>query len=45
MTRNREIYAHIGFEVIGTQDGGGYTIIYMQRPVPPGDNRKGAGPR
>jgi ribosomal protein S18 acetylase RimI-like enzyme len=35
MTRNREIYAHIGFEVLGTQDGGGYSIIHMQRLVPP----------
>ena len=34
MTRNRAIYAHLGFEVLGEEDGGGYTIIYMQRAVP-----------
>lgn len=34
MARNRQIYAHIGFEELGTEDGGGYAIIFMQRPVP-----------
>ena len=34
MTRNRAIYAHIGFTVLGMEDGGGYTIVFMQRPVP-----------
>jgi ribosomal protein S18 acetylase RimI-like enzyme len=35
MTRNRAIYAHLGFEVLGEEEGGGYAIIFMQRAVPP----------
>jgi GNAT superfamily N-acetyltransferase len=34
MSRNRAIYAHLGFEVIGIEDGGGYSIIAMRRAVP-----------
>ena len=34
MTRNRAIYAHLGFTVLGEEDGGGYKIISMQRAVP-----------
>ena len=34
MTRNRAIYAHLGFDVVGEEDGGGYTIIFMQRALP-----------
>lgn len=34
MSRNRAIYAHLGFEVLGEEDGGGYAIIFMQRAVP-----------
>lgn len=34
MTRNRAIYAHMGFNVLGEEDGGGYAIIFMQRAVP-----------
>jgi ribosomal protein S18 acetylase RimI-like enzyme len=34
MTRNRAIYAHLEFEVVGEEDGGGYTIISMCREVP-----------
>lgn len=33
MTRNREIYAHLGFEQLGLEDGGGYTIVFLQRPL------------
>jgi ribosomal protein S18 acetylase RimI-like enzyme len=35
MTRNRAIYAHIGFEVLGTERLGEHDIYFMQRPVPP----------
>jgi N-acetylglutamate synthase-like GNAT family acetyltransferase len=34
MARNRAIYAHLGFEVLREQDGGGFVIIAMQRAVP-----------
>lgn len=34
MVRNRAIYAHLGFAVLREEDGGGYTIIAMQRAVP-----------
>lgn len=34
MTRNRAIYAHLGFVEVAQEEGGGYTIVFMQRPVP-----------
>lgn len=34
MTRNRAIYAHLGFEVLGEENAGGDVIIFMQRAVP-----------
>ena len=33
MTRNRAIYAHLGFTEIRIDDGGGYDIVFMERPV------------
>jgi GNAT superfamily N-acetyltransferase len=35
MTRNRAIYAHLGFEVLGTERLGEHDIFFMQRAVPP----------
>lgn len=35
MTRNRAIYAHLGFVEVGTEQANGYSIVFMQRPVPP----------
>ncbi|MEO8685376.1 MAG: GNAT family N-acetyltransferase [Devosia sp.] len=35
MTRNRAIYAHLGFVEVGTETANGYNIVFMQRPVPP----------
>ena len=35
MTRNRAIYAHLGFVEMGTEAATGYNIGVMQRPVPP----------
>ena len=34
MTRNRAVYAHLGFVEVGTEEANGYTIVFMQRPVP-----------
>ncbi len=35
MTRNRAIYAHLGFAEVGTEEANGYSIVFMQRPVTP----------
>jgi GNAT superfamily N-acetyltransferase len=35
MEANRSIYRHMGFVETGTEDGGGYSIVYMERRVPP----------
>jgi len=35
MTRNRAIYAHLGFTELGEHEApGGYRIVFMERPVP-----------
>ena len=34
MEKNRAIYRHLGFAEVGTEDGGGYSIVFMARPVP-----------
>lgn len=33
MTRNRAIYARLGFVEVGTEEANGYRIVFMQRPV------------
>ena len=33
MTRNRAIYNHLGFVETGEEEGGGYRIVHMERPV------------
>ncbi|MDB5530009.1 MAG: GCN5-related N-acetyltransferase [Devosia sp.] len=33
MTRNRAIYARLGFAEVGTEEANGYKIVFMQRPV------------
>lgn len=33
MTRNRAIYARLGFTEVGTEEANGYRIVFMQRPV------------
>jgi ribosomal protein S18 acetylase RimI-like enzyme len=34
MTRNRQIYAHLGFVELGEHDApGGYRIVFMERPL------------
>ena len=33
MTRNRAIYARLGFVEVGTEEANGYKIVFMQRPV------------
>lgn len=35
MTRNRAIYAHLGFVETGISDGGGYKIVFMAKPIAP----------
>ena len=35
MTRNRAIYVHLGFVEVRTEEASGYSIVFMQRPVPP----------
>jgi ribosomal protein S18 acetylase RimI-like enzyme len=34
MSRNRAIYARLGFVEVGTEEANGYAIVFMQRPVP-----------
>jgi len=33
MEKNRAIYQHLGFAETGIENGGGYTIVFMERPV------------
>ena len=33
MTRNRSIYAHLGFTEDGISEGGGYQIVHMTKPL------------
>jgi ribosomal protein S18 acetylase RimI-like enzyme len=33
MTRNRAIYAHLGFAEMGIEAGDGYEIVFMERPI------------
>ncbi|MGV8854591.1 MAG: GNAT family N-acetyltransferase [Devosia sp.] len=35
MVRNRAIYTRLGFVELGEEEGNGYRIVLMQRPVPP----------